>query len=214
MSEKIAPILEAYQKGKNKIEHLTADFDEKEGTIEILKQTIETLTKARWTITEVQRLTQERFKHRVESLVTMAIKSVFEGRDFGFELVFEEKRNQMEIRPVVYEMIDGVRQDLDDPEFDFGGGLVDVISFAWRIVMWSLENPKARNVIILDEPMKNMGDLIVLGGQMLREIAHKLGLQLIVITHEQELMDIADKSFYIKHDGHYSRIKEAGHEGA
>ena len=29
MSEKIVPILEAYQKGKNKIEHLTADFDEK-----------------------------------------------------------------------------------------------------------------------------------------------------------------------------------------
>lgn len=208
MSEKIVPILEAYQKGKNKIEHLTADFDEKEETIEILKQTIETLTKARWTITEVQRLTQERFKHRVESLVTMAIKSVFEGRDFGFELVFEEKRNQMEIRPVVYEMIDGVRQDLDDPEFDFGGGLVDVISFAWRIVMWSLENPKSRGVIILDEPMKNMGDLIVLGGEMLKEIAHKLGLQLIIITHEKELIDIADKAYHVKHDGYSSHVKE------
>lgn len=208
MSEKIVPILEAYQKGKNKIEHLTADFDEKEETIEILKQTIETLTKARWTITEVQRLTQERFKHRVESLVTMAIKSVFEGRDFGFELSFEEKRNQMEIRPIVYEIIDGVRQDLDDPEFDFGGGLVDVISFAWRIVMWSLENPKSRGVIILDEPMKNMGDLIVLGGEMLKEIAHKLGLQLIIITHEKELIDIADKAYHVKHDGYSSHVKE------
>lgn len=74
--------------------------------------------------------------------------------------------------------------------------------------MWSLENPKSRGVIILDEPMKNMGDLIVLGGEMLREIAHKLGLQLIIITHEKELIDIADKAYHVKHDGYSSHVKE------
>ncbi|MDD4931828.1 MAG: hypothetical protein PHG66_06835 [Candidatus Colwellbacteria bacterium] len=206
-SDKIQYILDAYQKGKVKIESLTDDLLRKEDLIDEGKKNLENLMKARWTVTEVQRLTQERFKHRVETLVTMVIRSIFEDREFGFELAFEEKRNQMEVKPIVYEMIDGQKHVYENPEDDYGGGLVDVISFALRIVMWSLENPKSRNVIILDEPMKNMGSLILLGGQMLSEIAHKLGLQLIIITHDQELIDIADRSYHVTHDKYQSHVK-------
>lgn len=201
MSEAVDILEKVFLGAKARVQFLTEEFEKRDELIGERNREVDSMQKARWTLTEVQRMTQERFKERVETLVTMAMRSIFTERNFGFELVFEEKRNQMECRPVVYEIIKGVRQDLDDPEFDFGGGLVDVVSFALRIALWSLETPRSRPVIILDEPMKNMGAMISLGGQMLREVAHKLGFQLIIVTHDDELIEIADRAYHIEHDG-------------
>ena len=151
--------------------------------------------KARWVLTEVAKATQERFKERVESLTTMAIQSVFD-RPFKFILEFERKRNKLECRPIVME---GDNEHV--PKDDMGGGIIDVISFALRVVLWSLQQPKSRNTLILDEPMKYVGkgDLLDRAGVMLREISHKLGIQLILVTHEPLLAEIADVAYSVEH---------------
>ena len=184
---------------------LEKSLDDKLEKILAEKESVENLTKARWVLTEVSQLTQKKFKAKVESLVTMAVQSVFD-RPFKFHLEFERKRNKMECYPIVTEIVDGVERVYEDPENDMGGGAMDIISFAFRIVLWSLEKPSSRNVIILDEPMKNMGKLITLGGQVLREISHKLGFQLILITHDDELIEIADRSYEVTHDGNKSSV--------
>jgi DNA repair exonuclease SbcCD ATPase subunit len=186
---------------------LQESIDKKTKSVGELKEKVGDQIKARWVITEVAQQTQQRFKVKVESLVTMAIRSVFD-RPFEFSLEFERKYNKMTCRPVVKEE----EKIYDDPEYDLGGGMLDIISFAFRIVLWSLENPRKRNVIILDEPMKNMGKLIVFGGQVLKEISHKLNLQLIIITHEDELLEIGDRNFRITHDGVRSHINVVGGE--
>lgn len=208
MDENVRQIVKRYGDLESRIKHLTEDLASKNTQIGLGNDQVHVMSKARWVITEAQRLTQIRFKERVEKLVTLAIRSCFPGRDFDFELSFEEKRNQMEVRPIIYETVNGVREPYDDPEDEVHGGLVDVISFALRIVMWSLEIPRSRSIIILDEPMKNMGALITLGGQMLSEIAHDLGLQLIIITHESELIDIADQAYIIKRVGDGSIVEK------
>lgn len=205
-SEKVQQISDRYGKLESRVKYVMDDLAEKDDQIGKGNDEIDRMSKARWVITEAQRMTQVRFKKKVESLVSLAIKSCFRDRDFDFELVFEEKRNQMEIRPVIYETVDGVREPYDDPEDDVHGGLIDVISFALRIVLWSLEQPRSRPIIILDEPMKNMGALITLGGQMLSEIAHDLGFQLIIVTHEDELIDIADRAYLVKRVGNESKV--------
>lgn len=163
---------------------------------------VENLIKARYILSEVARLTQENFQAKVEGLITMAIRSVFD-RDFQFKLMLERKRNKLECRPVIIE-----NEHEYSPEKDMGGGLVDIISFAWRIVLWSMEKPRSRNVIVLDEPMKNMGDLVTLGGKMLKEISEKLGIQLIVITHDQELMGFGNTSYLFTHKDGMTDVKK------
>ena len=163
---------------------------------------VENLIKARYILSEVARLTQENFQAKVEGLITMAIRSVFD-RDFQFKLMLERKRNKLECRPVIIE-----DEHEYSPEKDMGGGLVDIISFAWRIVLWSMEKPRSRNVIVLDEPMKNMGDLVPLGGKMLKEISEKLGIQLIVITHDQELMGFGNTSYLFTHKDGMTDVKK------
>ena len=169
------------------------------------REKYEDLIKARWVLTEVQQQTQQRFKDVVESLVTMAIKSVFD-RPFKFELEFERKRNQMECHPIVKEIVGDQERIYDNPEDDMGGGILDIISFAFHIVLWSLEKPRSRNVFIMDEPMKNLGKLIVLGGKVLKEISKKLHIQIILVTHDEELLEIADKAFVVTHNGNKSFV--------
>lgn len=161
------------------------------------------LIKARWILAEVTKLTQERFKRRVESLITMVIRSVFD-RDFEFELIMERKRNKLECRPIIKE-----NGNEFDPKFDRGGGLIDVISFAFRLVLWSLEKPSSRNVFILDEPFRFIGKGAMLerAGVMLKELSEKLNFQVIMITHEKQLESIADKVFQVSYKDGKSYIK-------
>lgn len=165
------------------------------------------LVKARFVITEVTRLTQERFKQRVEFLITMIIRSVFD-RDFKFELIMEKKRNKLECRPVIKE-----NGNEFDPKFERGGGLIDVISFAFRIVLWSLEKPRSRNVFVLDEPFRFIGrEMLKKVGKMLKKLSEKLNFQIIMITHEKALEDIADKTFYVRYKDKKSFIRIRNYE--
>uniref|UniRef100_A0A6M3MA13 Uncharacterized protein n=1 Tax=viral metagenome TaxID=1070528 RepID=A0A6M3MA13_9ZZZZ len=194
-------------KKKARKELLEQQFLSREEEIGDKKAQAEKVTKARWVLSEVARLTQEKFKGYVESLVTMAIRSIFD-RPYEFLVDFEIKRNKSECYLRVRE------GDWEPyvPKDEQGGGIIDVISFALRVVLWSLQKPRSRNVIILDEPMKNMGDLIFLGGQMLREISHRLGFQLLIVTHEKELVNIADRAWEVRHNGESSEVKLLGGE--
>ena len=199
-------LVNRFKKLSNHIEDLQDDLDKKEKEIDKTNIMIDNLVSARWILTELQKKRQERFKAKIDSLVSMAIKSVYD-RPFGFELVFEEKRNKTEARPLIYEIVDGEKEYYDDPENELGGGIVDICAFALRCVLWTMEKPRSRNVFVFDEPGKNLGSLITLFGQMLRETSHALKIQMIVITHDEQLIEIADRVYRISHDGRESHIE-------
>jgi DNA repair exonuclease SbcCD ATPase subunit len=183
---------------------LISQRDEMQTSLERLQVDSEHHTKARWILAEIAKETQKNFQTKVEALVTSAIRAVFEERPFQFKLIFEQKRNKFECRPVV------VEGDSEyEPKDELGGGIIDLISFAFRVVLWHLENPKSRNVFVLDEPMKfvGKGDLLMRAGRMIKEISHRLGFQIIMVTHEPELAEIADKAWQVDHDGTRSNLR-------
>jgi len=196
---------------RRKIERsiLLCDISASEAKIIQLKEVMERKIKARWVLSEVARITQERFTGYVENLVTLAIQSVFD-RPLKLLVKFEIKRNNSECLLLVQ---DGDKEPYV-PKDEMGGGLLDVISFALRVVLWSLEQPRSRNVLLLDEPMKFVGhgEMQQKAGDMLRDISHRLGIQLIILTHEPELMAIADRSWNVVHDGTMSHVSQVGAE--
>jgi hypothetical protein len=161
--------------------------------------------KARWLLSEAQIRTQVRFKGHVEGLVTKAIQAVY-PRDFQFLLDFERVRNKLECVPRLKEG-NTVYDDIRDCQ---GGGLVDVIAFGFRLVLWHLMNPKSINTIILDEPFRFLGEYTVKAGQMLKEVSHKLGVQIIMVTHDDTLAEIADRSFTVIYNGVKSIVHQKG----
>jgi len=173
----------------------------KHASLEVKETYLENLRNARWVITEVVKSTQLQFKNYVETLVTKCISSIFD-RDFEFVLDYEIKANKTYIQPLIKEG----DNELQIPKEDMGVSILNMLSFALRVVLWSLERPRSRAVFILDEPMRDMGKGKELdrAGDVLRELSQRLKFQLIIITHESQLGRIADRVFEIGHNGEHS----------
>jgi len=158
-------------------------------------------------LAEVVKLTQHRFKSRVEELVTMALKAVFVDRDFQFELDFRtDKRNKFEVAPLVKE-----NGNYYIPKDDMGGSMLDLIGIAFRVILHRLESPRSRPVFIVDEPFQNLGngEELMRGAQFIRQLATntKMPLQFIIVTHEEALAEIADRAWRATRIGERSHVK-------
>ena len=148
---------------------------------------------AREVIRTVGLKTQEQLQYHISDITSLALEAVFKN---PYELMaeFVQRRNKTEC-DLLFER-DGERLD---PLSASGGGAVDVAAFALRIASWSMQRPKSRAVLIMDEPMRFLSnDHQEQASAMIKEISQKLGIQFIIITHEPILASYADKVFETK----------------
>ena len=151
---------------------------------------------AREVIREVGIATQEKLSFHVQDVVTLALEGVFPN-PYEFQVQFVLNRNRTEC-VLALKNSDG---SFVDPMDAAGGGVVDVVSFALRVASWSMASPRTSPVLILDEPFRFLSrDLKPAAGEMLRQIADRLGLQIIMVTHEEPLIEIADRVFRVSKD--------------
>ena len=135
--------------------------------------------------------TQNQLKLQIESIVQTALDAVFPS-EYKFVVDYDVKRDRTEA--VIYIEQDGERMN---PLDDNGGGLADVLSFALRLVAWSLG--KTSNTLIMDEPAKNVSDAYKpLVMEMLNGLSSQLGLQTIIVTHDANIVDMADRVFDVQ----------------
>jgi len=140
----------------------------------------------------VAQLTQKELEFHISETVTLALESIFSD-PYTFQLDFVERRNKTEAD--IWFCRDDERIH---PLTASGGGAVDVAAFALRIALWRLQSPKTRNTLILDEPFRFLStDLLPKASELLKGLSDKLGLQIIMITHSEELTDAADKTFLV-----------------
>jgi hypothetical protein len=136
--------------------------------------------------------TQQQLQISISDITSLALEAVFPD-PYTLEVEFIQRRNRTECD--LYFMRDGNKVD---PLTASGVGAVDVAAFALRIASWSMSTPHSRNTIILDEPFrflsKNYQEQASL---MLKEISKKLGIQFIIISHEEALTEGVDKVFNV-----------------
>lgn len=165
------------------------------------------LEMARWVLLEVAKRGQIKFKKYLETIVTRGIRSVYDRPlDFVLEYVIKNRRTQAV--PVIME--NGGKQI---PDKDVGVGLLDILSFTWRVATMCFVKPSPRPVLWLDEPMRDIGGgrLLIRAADLMkaisrREVLKELGFQLIVNTHEPEIASIADRVFRVEHNGECSIV--------
>lgn len=140
----------------------------------------------------VSKQTQQEVIIHISGIINLALNTIFE-ESYEFKIDFIEKRGKIEAD--IYLLKN--KEDRIDPMTASGGGVVDVISFALRIALWSLSG--MRNVIILDEPFRFLSrELQPRAGILLKNISKKLGLQFIIITHDKAIIDSADQIFLLR----------------
>lgn len=150
-------------------------------------------------IYHVAKQTQENLSYNLETFVTNGIKSVVpDSFDFRLDWDIKNNRTQCEISLVSKE---GAKLS---PRQDAEGTINDVVSVVLRIAVWTLGGiNKTSPVFILDEPSRFVSAKYRANfSEMLKSLCDKLGIQIITVTHTEEIMESADKIFpIIKKDG-------------
>lgn len=197
---------------KSKIRHLRSILDEEKGKVEYIKDQIKKKSlekkkyqrsfraneKAQIVVQEVIRITKDKLKYHLSDISSLAMSSVFPN-PYNVVFNFVPKRGKIEV-DINFEK----KGNLIQP-FDSGGGAVDIASLSLRFSCWTLQNPKTRPILFLDEPLKFLKGkpLPQKGARMISEISKKLGIQIIMVSHNPDLIDWSDKilSVSIDNDG-------------
>jgi len=181
------------ERSKGQREEVENRIDELQSTINTVEKEIVFSEKAQAIIQKVAQETQQQLEYHISDIVSLALDTIFED-PYQFTVEFVVRRNKTECELVFKR--DGERIS---PLSASGGGVVDVASFALRIALWTLQNPKSRNTLILDEPFKFLSkDLLPRACDLLQELRDRLSLQFIIVTHLDELALCADKTFEIR----------------
>ena len=198
MPKKYQDFLVKYVSIREKIE---SDIDVNKNRLSICQARQDALVSCREIMNIVSMLTHEKVKEVIECLVTDSLQSVLDD-SYSFRLESTIMRNKAEMTPVVD--IDGHSHSLKD---ELGGGVVDIVSFSLRVILWAISSNKTAGVIILDEPGKFISkDRLFLFGEMIKKLSEMMGIQFIIITHEDELSVYADRSFMVVNNNGISEV--------
>ena len=148
--------------------------------------------RAREVIRDVGLKTQQELQFHISDIVSAALEAVFDD-PYELKVEFVQRRNKTECD------LTFVRGDMEiDPIEASGVGAIDVAAFALRIASWTMNHPRTRNTIILDEPFRFLSEEYQEQASiMIKELSKKLGLQFIIVTHEEILTTAADKIFTV-----------------
>ena len=168
--------------------------------IRILKREVDASEKVKQIIIHVAEQTQKQLEYHISSITSMAMSSVFPD-PYEILVEFVQKRGKTEA-DIYFERNGNKFRPIESGELKVGGGAVDVAAFALQIALWSLQVSKTRPVLFLDEPLKFLkgGDLPEKGAKMIKEISSKLGIQIIMVSHSDEMIESADRVFKVTMD--------------
>ncbi len=188
-SKTLRHCLEQRRGKQQQLQQAAAELKEQ---IKELKGSLRRHERAREIIREVGLATQQQLQFHISEITSLALEAVFTN-PYSLVAEFVQRRNKTEC-DLFFER----NAEKIDPLTASGGGAVDVASFALRVASWSMSSPHSRNVLLLDEPFKHLStELLPKAGEMIKQISEKLGLQIIMVTHSEELTDTADKIFKV-----------------
>jgi DNA repair exonuclease SbcCD ATPase subunit len=199
---------------RNKLEQQKGQKEQLEKSLELLedrlheqKRSLLRHEQAREIIRAVGLQTQQQLQFHISDTTSLALESVFID-PYTLSIEFVQRRNKTECD--LFFMRNG---NPVEPLEGSGGGPADVASFALRVASWSMQRPRSRNVLILDEPFKHLKgeneNKRVL--DMIHKISIKLKVQIIMVSDErisrEATIDATDRLFEVSIRKEISQIK-------
>jgi len=190
-----------FERKKGQQNQIQSDLNRAVSNCKSIEKEISYSEKAQTIIQTVAAATQKELEYRITEPVSLALASIYDN-PYKMAANFDiTGRGTTECH-----LGFGRNGNIIKPLNASGGGPIDIASFSLRIGSWSLAQPRSRPVIISDEPFKWVDKKKIqedgittmhLAGQMLKDIARSppdgLGLQVIMISHIDELINCADR---------------------
>lgn len=130
---------------------------------------------------------QSTIEVRINSICTSALESIFYDDPYEFVARFTSRRGKSECDLV---FVKGGNEIA--PLESSGYGACNVANIGCRLSLWSLN--RNRRTFILDEPLQHLSvDRCEDASKTLKELCDRLGIQIIMISHDPEIVNYADK---------------------
>ena len=193
-------------------DHLQSIKDLKEN-----ERMLEVLDKTRILLLQTGDYQRKKVIDDLESIVTHALQFIMQQ-----EIYFIIKPNVVRGRTECSFFVRTVRNGVSNtnPVIDSrGDGISDIVSLALDVANYKLS--KSMGPLVLDEPTKQLSGDYSEGhakqlsvnyslrvGEFLKEISHTLDIQIILITHNEELKSIGDYKITMYLDGNESKYEQ------
>lgn len=152
---------------------------------------------------------REKIKIKLETLVNSALSIVFPDKQMEFKLI--SKRTKTGLQYETYIETNGTLTPVFDAK---GGGVLDIITIALRISYLKLYQGQVEQVLFLDEPFKNLDkERIHNAVAWLSRISKELNIQLIMVTHIEELSNAAENLYRVTNVDNVSQVERLVNNG-
>ena len=156
-----------------------------------LKDELDVLTKTSAVIKQLLDIFVRDEIDKMAGLVTYGLKTIFEDQNLTFNPVITKKNDR------IYIELRTANNGVEGEFGSFGGSVAVIESFLLRVIC--MLKMKLARVIILDETFASVGsDYIKNTSKLVGELSRKLGLDVLLVTHQPEFKDYADKVYRLK----------------
>jgi DNA repair exonuclease SbcCD ATPase subunit len=174
-----------------------------EKRIKAAEDQLDVFDKVQILLQKTSEFARQQVKGHLEEIVSHALNVVYGGNHvFSIDLVVRANRPEVD-----YYLNDGTTlTKMVKPDFDRGGGKINVITIALRLGIDELEGDKGP--LLLDEIGANVdGEAAVNLAYFLKEYSIKCDRQIVLITHNEALADVADFNIRVSKANGTAKVK-------
>jgi hypothetical protein len=129
--------------------------------------------------------------NKMAGLVTYGLKSVFNDQDISFVPEITKKGERLHID------LKTITNGIEGGFGSFGGSVAVIESFLLRVIC--LLKKKFAKLLLLDETFAAVGEEYIANtGRLIQELSKKVGLDVLLVTHQKEFQDNADNVYRVK----------------
>lgn len=187
----------AYSSGVGARNLLQQQLADKQAALTEAQGDIVTWEQVQILLSKASEFARQQITSHIEQVVTAALVAVF-GEGLSFRIMIGDRGGQPTAEWQVVSQYGDV-EVAGDPENSRGGGVSDVVSMALRLAAVELIKPRVEGPVLFDEPGKHVSKEYAANlAYFLKQYAAKAGRQVVIITHNAQLADAADKTYLVR----------------
>jgi DNA repair ATPase RecN len=138
---------------------------------------------------------RESVSKKIENLVTNVLQNILEDNRYEFKIDFNTRKNGVEAVFLLYDRLNNQKIDIINSS---GGGIADIVSTILLFAFLEIYNSKS-DFIVLDEVGKHISaDKREEFFKLLKNLTLEYNKQIIYVSHQQEVLNIADNIIKLK----------------
>ena len=182
--------------------NLRKDITAIQGKIKALEQMNQNLERVILILTQAGTISRDNARNHFEKIVTDALQFITQSRDYEFVIQELTGRAKASYEFFIKSTVNGV-ECIQRPEDANGGGFVDIISVAAKYAYLEIFNdPRIMSgTLLYDEPGKMISEqMSIKFAEYIKFLGKHYNRQTIMITHNENLSNVADKTFQVRKD--------------